>query len=116
MIPIKIYRPATHPAFPDGGELTPWLETVALNTLITIKRCMGKLLYDGLFLIRPKENKVKRPFNQIIMCAGGTGITPCYQVIMSVRNNPDDNTKIILLFANRTEQDILLRKELEAFA
>ena len=78
---------------------------------------MGKLLYEhGLFLVRPKENKVKRPFNQVIMCAGGTGITPCYQVIMSVCNNPDDNTKIILLFANRTEQDILLRKELEAFA
>ena len=35
---------------------------------------------------------------------------------MSVCNNPNDDTKIILLFANKTEQDILLRKELELFA
>lgn len=26
LIPIKIYRPNAHPQFPNGGELTPWLE------------------------------------------------------------------------------------------
>jgi len=26
LIPIKIYRPNVHPNFPEGGELTPWLE------------------------------------------------------------------------------------------
>jgi hypothetical protein len=27
-IPIKIYRPNENPKFPNGGELTPWLEKI----------------------------------------------------------------------------------------
>lgn len=30
-IPIKIYRPNTHPQYPDGGELTPWLEQLPVT-------------------------------------------------------------------------------------
>ncbi|KAG5420111.1 CBR1 [Candida metapsilosis] len=50
------------------------------------------------------------------MIAGGTGIAPMYQIITAVLNNPEDNIKISLIYANVTEDDILLRKELEAFA
>lgn len=34
-----------------------------------------------------------------------------YQVIQAILNNPKDHTKISLIFANVTEDDILLRKE-----
>lgn len=48
------------------------------------------------------------------MIAGGTGITPMYQVIRHVLEDPKDLTKIYLLYANVNENDILLREELEA--
>lgn len=36
------------------------------------------------------------------------------QVIRAVLKNPSDKTELWLIFANQTEEDILLRKELEA--
>lgn len=53
------------------------------------------------------ENKVK-----IGCIAGGTGITPCYQVIQSVLDNKDDKSQLSLIFGNRTTKDILLKEEL----
>lgn len=47
------------------------------------------------------------------MIAGGTGITPMLQVIKAILRNPLDETKISLVFANLTENDILLKKELD---
>ncbi|KAJ5116533.1 hypothetical protein N7456_000881 [Penicillium angulare] len=50
------------------------------------------------------------------MVAGGTGITPMYQVIRAICENDTDTTEINLIYANRSEADILLREELENFA
>jgi cytochrome-b5 reductase len=50
------------------------------------------------------------------MVAGGTGITPMYQLIRAICEDERDMTEISLIYANRTEADILLRGELEAFA
>lgn len=44
---------------------------------------------------------------------GGSGITPMLQIIKAILKNPDDLTSISILFANRTEDDILCREELE---
>jgi nitrate reductase (NAD(P)H) len=46
--------------------------------------------------------------------AGGTGITPCYQVIQAALKS-DDKTELSLIFGNRTIDDILLREELVSF-
>jgi NAD(P)H-flavin reductase len=50
------------------------------------------------------------------MVCGGTGITPMYQVIQQIiAETPAPNIKIWLVFANKTEEDILLRQELENY-
>lgn len=48
--------------------------------------------------------------------AGGTGITPCYAVIKAALRDPADTTRLSLVFANNTEDDILLREELDELA
>ncbi|KAI8047191.1 uncharacterized protein B0P05DRAFT_566679 [Gilbertella persicaria] len=53
---------------------------------------------------------------EIGMVAGGTGITPMYQIIAAILRNPNDKTKISLIFGNVTKSDILLESELEALA
>jgi cytochrome-b5 reductase len=50
------------------------------------------------------------------MIAGGTGITPMLQIIRAVLRNPNDTTKINLIFANVNEEDILLKKEIDELA
>ena len=47
------------------------------------------------------------------MIAGGTGITPMLQIIRAALKNPSDPTKLSLIYANVTSEDILLKKELE---
>jgi cytochrome-b5 reductase len=48
----------------------------------------------------------------IALIAGGTGITPMYQVARAIFQNPEDKTKVTLVFANVSENDILLKHEL----
>ena len=51
------------------------------------------------------------------MIAGGTGITPMLQVLHAIfRDSKDSTTTASLLFANQTEDDILVREELESLA
>ncbi|KAF8039690.1 hypothetical protein BT93_B2028 [Corymbia citriodora subsp. variegata] len=50
------------------------------------------------------------------MIAGGTGITPMFQVARAILENPHDKTKILLIYANVAYEDILLKKELDHFA
>lgn len=51
--------------------------------------------------------------NHIALIAGGTGITPMYQLARHICKNPEDKTKITLVFGNVNEDDILLKKELQ---
>ncbi|EXB44362.1 NADH-cytochrome b5 reductase 1 [Morus notabilis] len=50
------------------------------------------------------------------MLAGGSGITPMYQVARAILENPKDQTKVHLIYANVTYEDILLKEELDGLA
>ena len=47
----------------------------------------------------------------ICLVQGGTGITPMLQMIAAVLRNPTDKSKLSLLYANQTEDDILVSAE-----
>lgn len=53
-------------------------------------------------------------YSHIGMVAGGTGISPMYQIIKAIATNPADRTKVSLVYGNVTEEDILLKAELDA--
>ncbi|KAL9050339.1 MAG: hypothetical protein Q9162_006690 [Coniocarpon cinnabarinum] len=59
----------------------------------------------------PKYPMAENKHNHIVMIAGGTGVTPMWQVARSIFKNPNDQTKVTLVFGNVTEDDILLKKE-----
>ncbi|MED6118953.1 NADH-cytochrome b5 reductase [Stylosanthes scabra] len=48
------------------------------------------------------------------MLAGGSGITPMFQVARAILENPQDKTKVHLIYANVTYEDILLKDELDS--
>jgi len=55
-------------------------------------------------------------WSSVGMVAGGTGIAPMYQLILEMLANPRDRTEIRLIYASRTEADIILKTELDALA
>jgi len=61
----------------------------------------------------PKYPWSENKHSHVTLIAGGTGITPMYQLTRAIFSNPNDKTKVTLVFGNLTEDDILLKKELE---
>jgi len=114
---IKVYHANVHPKFPEGGKMTQHLESLKLGETIDVRGPSGLLVYNGggEFAIKPDKKAAPQIVNakQVSMIAGGTGITPMLQLVRAVFRDKNDQTCLSLLFANQTEDDILLRRELE---
>ncbi|XP_060634270.1 NADH-cytochrome b5 reductase 3-like [Anolis sagrei] len=114
---VKIYFKGVHPKFPEGGKMSQYLESLKTGDTIDFRGPSGLLVYKGkgVFAIRPdkKSEPVLKRVKYVGMIAGGTGITPMLQLIRAIVKDKDDPTICHLLFANQTEEDILLRPELE---
>jgi cytochrome-b5 reductase len=85
------------------GNISRHLATLGLGQTVRVRGPRGAFVYT--------PNMV-RHFG---MVAGGTGITPMLQVIRAILRgrSAGDRTIVDLIFANVTEQDILLREDLD---
>lgn len=110
---VKVYFAGVHPQFPDGGKLSQHLESMKLGDFIEVKGPIGEFIYSshGNFTWHNKPRTCER----ISLISGGTGLTPCYQIINAVLRQTD-NVKLTLLYANRSPADILARETLEKLA
>ena len=111
---IKIYFAGVSSQFPEGGKMSQHLGKLAVGDSIDVKGPLGHVTYEsrGVLKLGEETHKVKK----FSMLCGGTGITPIYQVLCAVLRDPKDTTEIALIFANRTEADILLKDELDMLA
>ncbi len=79
----------------------------------------GHMTYhkNGNFTVHPilkRDPTQHRSARRFGMIAGGTGITPMLQIMNAVlRDEPNSSVTVSLLYANQTEDDILVREELE---
>ncbi|XP_059078964.1 NADH-cytochrome b5 reductase 3-like isoform X1 [Tigriopus californicus] len=114
---VKVYFKNVHPKFPDGGKMSQYLDNMPIGSSIDVRGPSGLLIYrgHGTFDIKAdkKATPVTRNYAKVSMIAGGTGITPMLQLITEILDQPNDSTQLRLLFANQTEDDILVREELE---
>lgn len=118
---IKVYKRNVHPKFPNGGKMSQHVDELKIGDKITFRGPTGKLQYlgDGKFSIKRlrKEPATEIKVDIVNMIAGGTGITPMLQLVREILSHPAENhIKLSLLFANQTENDILLRNELDELA
>jgi len=111
---IKIYRAGVHPSFPEGGLLTQYLETLKIGDKIAMTGPIFKKSYLGHGKFNVKG--VDHPCKEIALVAGGTGITAMYQLMMAIMDDPTDQTKLHLIYASRSEEDMFLKEELEQAA
>uniref|UniRef100_A0A0V0IUW7 nitrate reductase (NADH) n=1 Tax=Solanum chacoense TaxID=4108 RepID=A0A0V0IUW7_SOLCH len=111
---VKVYFKGVHPKFPNGGQMSQHLDSLPIGAFLDVKGPLGHIEYQGKgnFLVHGKQKFAKK----LAMIAGGTGITPVYQVMQSILKDPEDDTEMYVVYANRTEDDILLKEELDAWA
>mmetsp|Transcript_6123 Transcript_6123/g.17555 ORF Transcript_6123/g.17555 Transcript_6123/m.17555 type:complete len:298 (+) Transcript_6123:421-1314(+) len=87
--------------YPEG-KMSQHLDKMTLGDCILAKGPKGRFEY------------VKNKWKHIGMVAGGTGLTPMYQVFNHIlRDAFGDGTRVSLIYANVTEADILMKKELD---
>ncbi|KAK9713817.1 hypothetical protein RND81_06G053000 [Saponaria officinalis] len=111
---IKVYFKGQHPKFPNGGLMSQHLDTLQLGSIVEVKGPLGHIEYlgKGNFLVHGKPKFA----NKLTMICGGTGVTPIYQVMQAILKDPEDETEMHVVYANRTVEDILLRNELDTWA
>jgi len=104
---IKVY---------DTGRMSQYLDHLNINDCIEARGPLGRITYDriGHFINQISSTQIDDlECKTIGMIAGGTGITPMYQIIQEILKNPKDTTKIFLIFGNVSIDDVLLQNELE---
>lgn len=52
--------------------------------------------------------------SHVAMIAGGAGITPMYQLARGILKNPEDKTRITLVWGVNTDSDLFLKDEFDA--
>ncbi|TIB94069.1 ferredoxin reductase-like protein [Wallemia mellicola] len=85
----------------DDGKFTPYIHSLKPGDQLAIKGPLQKFKW------------VPNTYEKIGLIAGGSGITPMTQLAETILNNPEDKTKVTLLFANKTPEDILLKETLD---
>lgn len=90
--------------YPDGRLTGGYLSQLQVGDEVAFRGPKGAMRY--------RRGLCRR----LGMLAGGTGITPMYQLIRAICEDPRDTTQVSLVYANRSEADMLLRAELDAFA
>lgn len=51
--------------------------------------------------------------DSVTLIAGGAGLTPCYQLLQGILENPADKTRVRLVLGANGVDDVLMRRELE---
>jgi predicted ferric reductase len=88
----------------ESGDFTSGIGSKKIGDLIAIQAPFGRFSY----VLHPAEH-------DLVFIAGGIGITPFMSMLRHMRDTASD-MEVLLLYANRTEEDIVFRNELDSFS
>ena len=103
--------------YPDG-KVTQYLDHMKIGDSIPIAGPKGEFEYHGhgrFTITKRGYPEGTRKTGSFGMIAGGSGLTPCLQVLQAIFADPTDKTKVNLIYANQTDKDIWYKEELERF-
>jgi len=99
----------------DGGKLSKHLNDLKVGDKIAVNGPFGLINYKG-----NGEFKIPsglKTYKNIGMMAGGSGLTPMLQIAQyAIDNDTEPGVKFSLIYANKTEDDILCKDLLDKLA
>ncbi|KAK4066872.1 hypothetical protein Trihar35433_7299 [Trichoderma harzianum] len=127
---IKVYFPSNELSDKGtpfaGGQMTMLLENMGVNTntsefTVELKGPIGHFTYIGDSRVQWKPNNSIRNIRRLAMIAGGSGITPMWTTLKAIADEYSacasseqaNRVEVWLVYANREEEDILIREELD---
>ena len=106
---IKIY---------PNGAMGNYLKELPIGSMVDIKGPQGKFHYKGdgqVGIKRTHEKETIYDVSHLGMVAGGSGLTPMYQIIQNLTQN-GDNLPMTFLYGNVSQGDIILKSSLDDLA
>ncbi len=105
---IKVYAAGVNPKFPAGGKMSQHLEALKVGDSMNFQGPTGRITYGGKGVFSVKDYGtgavVARPAaTSLGMIAGGTGITPMFQVAQEILASNED-IEIKMLVANQVKR------------
>ena len=105
-----------------GGMMSRWLDSLSIGDAVSVKGPVGHFVYEGNGVCSVHRKRVVA--RAMTFIAAGTGITPCYAVLRAAidgvpgdeAEGRNDATRLRLIYANRHEEDVLLKSDLDALA
>ncbi|KAI0325977.1 hypothetical protein GY45DRAFT_1374345 [Cubamyces sp. BRFM 1775] len=107
---VKTYLPSADSPFPPGGTVSNYLDCEEID----IRGPTGGITYKGHGDFDIEGNEYH--FDKINLVAGGSGLTPHWQLIHAILSDKTDKTVISLIDSNKSFEDILMREELQKYA
>jgi nitrate reductase (NAD(P)H) len=104
---IKVYKASKNQ---PAGKMSECIERLIEGDIVQCKGPFGDVEYQRNRII--SNRGMIHQVNKLTMIAGGSGITPIYQIF---RYAIEDGIECEMIYCNKTEEDILLRNELEYF-
>jgi len=104
-------RPFTFTSLPDENRLQFTIKSYHNRAGVTDQ--LSKLLVGDRLIIGDAWGTIRYEGKGVFI-AGGAGVTPFLPILRQLNDQPDHLAGHSLIFANRTERDIILRDELES--
>lgn len=95
--------------------MSRYLESLPIGTEIEMRGPKGSLLYPAVGIVKREGKIQQRNVEHLVLIAAGSGITPMLQLIRATFESfQDHRTTVMLLYCNRTIQDVIAFDQLEA--
>jgi len=114
---IKIYKDKLDNSN-TYGLFSNYLANLEKGQIVQLTGPYGNLIYKepGHFEIIEKDGKKReKKFKKLAMIAGGTGITPMFQLVRKIATNNNDATAISLIYASKTVEELTFCNDLSEF-
>ena len=99
----------------DGGKVSGYLDELKVGDKLCVNGPYGRVNYRGNGLF--KTPTCLKQYKNVGMMAGGSGLTPMFQIAKyAIDNDTVSDIKFSLIYANKTEDDILCRDLLDELA
>ncbi len=94
-----------------GGVMSRFLESKKVGDKLLMKGPVGYITYKGgnIMQILYPEGKDPMRITKLALLAGGSGITPHFNIMDAVYRARESGIEVKMLYSNKTLKDILLR-------
>ncbi|KAL1475293.1 hypothetical protein MTO96_037393 [Rhipicephalus appendiculatus] len=83
---------------------------------INIQGPKGRFVYEGRGHFATADGHLLPPVTRLGLVAAGSGVTPMLQLLRHLLSDNADQTTVMMIDVNSSEQDIIARQELDEYA